>query len=52
MGLRADALSWHRLVLQDHPRDSISLAAVDRLGDTKLPLLEQVLNNSASRSPP
>ena len=52
MGLRADALSWHRLVLQDHPRDSISLAAVDRLGDAKLPLLEQVLNNSASRSPP
>lgn len=52
MGLRAEALSWHRLVLQDDPSDSISLAAVNRLADANLPSLEEVLATPASRSRP
>ncbi|CAN5769783.1 hypothetical protein BH23PLA1_BH23PLA1_07590 [soil metagenome] len=31
MGLRAEALAWHRLVLESRPEDPTSLAAIERL---------------------
>jgi tetratricopeptide (TPR) repeat protein len=46
MGLRPEALAWHRLVLVARPDDADSLAAAQRLADARLPRLGDLLSRA------
>lgn len=47
LGRRGEALVWYRLALGDQPEDSVSLAAIERLGDAPLPTLKEILASAA-----